>query len=543
MSETSNNSHELLHPTPATPDHNLLIISDLHLSEGIHPSTKRFSRNEDFFFDEEFARFLAYYSDQSHGNDKPWHLIINGDFLDFLQVTSIDDADESHSRDPERPKYGLGCGEGETVHKLDRIMEGHKQFFKAMAKFIVKGHSVTIMKGNHDVEFHYMGVRDAFIKEMQDLCKQVASENAANMTTPLPPWGSLRFSDWFYYEPGLLWVEHGNQSDEQNCFRNWLEPLLPADPKRKDEIDLPFGSLFVRYLFNRVENEEPFADNIKPPTKFVSWFLLHHPIHFLNFARKDGLYMLKKIRRAWKRIPDSAYADRDAAHHTRLVKLASLWNIKEHVLENIDKLRATSVFRQGKHLQGKWKLMRGLIMCNLFFPLGVFFLFLTFLFSIVVVPLWVPLALFFWGVFLFVFLYPRGKKKKSNVLSDLVAEKAKEIFKHLDVRYVIMGHSHNADLQSIDNGGKNGKEYFNTGTWTKVFSEEERLIREENELVFVKIVREEGLKVELLKWEDNVDEPRRVKLFEDLEESRQRRRGTQAQHGKPSSRSGKGISA
>ena len=45
--------------------YDLLIVSDLHLSEGRRAETKKFSKNEDFFFDEEFARFLAYYQDQT----------------------------------------------------------------------------------------------------------------------------------------------------------------------------------------------------------------------------------------------------------------------------------------------------------------------------------------------------------------------------------------------------------------------------------------------------------------------------------------------
>jgi hypothetical protein len=39
-------------------EYHLLIVSDLHLSEGRSERTHRLSRNEDFFFDEEFARFL-----------------------------------------------------------------------------------------------------------------------------------------------------------------------------------------------------------------------------------------------------------------------------------------------------------------------------------------------------------------------------------------------------------------------------------------------------------------------------------------------------
>ncbi len=69
--------------------YDLLIVSDLHLSEGRSFDTKKISLNEDFFFDEEFARFLQFHARATAaGLSRKWHLIINGDFLDFLQVIS-----------------------------------------------------------------------------------------------------------------------------------------------------------------------------------------------------------------------------------------------------------------------------------------------------------------------------------------------------------------------------------------------------------------------------------------------------------------------
>src|SRR6266852_9045122 len=79
---------------PNLSEHDLLIVSDLHLSEGRDPDRKEFSRKEDFFSDEEFARFLAYHKrgTPDHPRELKWHLIINGDFLDFLQVTRVQGA-------------------------------------------------------------------------------------------------------------------------------------------------------------------------------------------------------------------------------------------------------------------------------------------------------------------------------------------------------------------------------------------------------------------------------------------------------------------
>ena len=62
----------------------LIVISDLHLSEGHRKESEKYSPHEDFFFDEEFSRFLLYLEDHR----KRWkkHLVIAGDMFDFLQL-------------------------------------------------------------------------------------------------------------------------------------------------------------------------------------------------------------------------------------------------------------------------------------------------------------------------------------------------------------------------------------------------------------------------------------------------------------------------
>ena len=226
--------------------YDLLIVSDLHLSEGRDPEKKKFSRNEDFFFDEEFSRFLSYYSDDARWQGKKWNLIINGDFLDFLQVTSTETDQESLQYlhvttreealprlgfDPRHLDYGFRCGPAGSVFKLLKIMNGHWQFFEALAEFIAAGNVVTIGKGNHDVEFHYDEVRSAFREKLRTMYfEKVGGERQTDGDRePAEIRGEfIRFLDWFYYEEGLLWVEHGNQYDGLNNFKYWLSPLMPS---------------------------------------------------------------------------------------------------------------------------------------------------------------------------------------------------------------------------------------------------------------------------------------------------------------------------
>ena len=95
-------------------------------------------------------------------------------------------------------------------------------------------------------------------------------------------------------------------------------------------------------------------------------------------------------------------------------------------------------------------------------------------------------------------------------------ERAARIAKSLGVQYVIMGHTHDAELYGLGDDGGLKREYFNTGTWTTVFSEEERLIRKPVEFIFVQGERVgNGLRLKLLEWNDGAGEPRLLKLFRD----------------------------
>jgi len=67
-------------PAPAE-DFNYLVVSDLHLSEAERNPAGRF-----FHFDEDFADFLRHYR-LSYVGSRRWRLIIDGDFVEFFQMT------------------------------------------------------------------------------------------------------------------------------------------------------------------------------------------------------------------------------------------------------------------------------------------------------------------------------------------------------------------------------------------------------------------------------------------------------------------------
>ncbi|HET7854786.1 MAG TPA: hypothetical protein VFM04_10060, partial [Candidatus Methylomirabilis sp.] len=257
----------------------LLIVSDLHLSEGWDEETKHLSRNEDFFFDTAFSRFLARYTEDASRGGYRLRLIIPGDLVDFLQVTTVPpggtvDGERITGRERE---LGLGTSPAHTCWKLRRIVSGHWVFFSALASFVSEGHDLIILPGNHDIEWVIPEVQAAFISE-------VASRAPAGTERGVGE--RIRFLPWFYLEPGLIYIDHGHQYDSINSFDYFLHPYLPDG-----RIDLPAGSFFVRYLFNRVELSYPFADNMKPSSAFLRWAL----------TRLEGLRNLPKyIRFFWE---------------------------------------------------------------------------------------------------------------------------------------------------------------------------------------------------------------------------------------------------
>ena len=170
----------------------LIIVSDLHLSAGYEPRLGTFDRNEDFFYDEAFARFLAHLRRRAADEGRRWRLVLLGDVFDFLQV-DLRRAEVAH--DP------LDRSEGVTITKLERIARGHPGFFAALGEFAAAGFPVDVLPGNHDIEL----IRPATQERFKALVGEAAGwpEAAAAIT----------FSPWVYYVPGMVYAEHGHQYD------------------------------------------------------------------------------------------------------------------------------------------------------------------------------------------------------------------------------------------------------------------------------------------------------------------------------------------
>ena len=510
-----------------------LVVSDLHLSEGRNPRTGWIDPREDFLFDDDFADFLEFHASSREWAGVSWTLIIAGDFVDFLQVTDTptDRPDLKKEGD-----YGLVTGPEESAWKMRRTMKGHPVFFRALAEFASR-HRVIIVSGNHDAEFFYPQVRSELVDGLKSLGSSPDQPGISD--------DRINFCPWFWFD-GDIYVEHGHQYDPVNAFPSALNPLLQAADKQPCEkparIFFPLGSIFVRYLFNRVETSTPFADNIKPPTRFIGWFIRNHPLRALLFLLTDGERMLRMIRKSRRlphsaggRIPPSPEAVRcareqgpggrrpgDAGSWPGLVQ--QLERLQEApYLAGTDKPASSFLLL----LLGRWKML-ALLSVLLSFNLAA----LGILFS----PLWslmIPLhasesqllqdllewtrntqaPLIFllmqavaWGV---LYLLMSRHRKQHNC-PKVQRDKAAGIAEILHPEYIIMGHCHQTDLSRLS-----GSQYVNTGTWTSIFNYDCEPFREENEFTYARIVSCSGKKsMDLMKWERRGGVGRRANLID-----------------------------
>ena len=107
----------------------------------------------------------------------------------------------------------------------------------------------------------------------------------------------------------------------------------------------------------------------------------------------------------------------------------------------------------------------------------------------------------------------------SKFFQDDIFEKVRpKIKEHLkDVQIIVFGHTHDADIKVCK-----GKEYtyFNTGTWTPVFSEEDRITREQKQFAFVRVSKKARKKPEgeLLQWNHCLQKAEKLILFEPEDE-------------------------
>ncbi len=221
------------------------VISDLHLCEAEKvnsrfPLWKKYKTRE-FFFDDAFRLFVEQIVAMAGGAQV--ELVLNGDIFDFDSVLLL----------PEQPPYrvswlekarGLFPEEPKSVYKIEQILKDHDVWVDALRWFVLRGHRVVFVVGNHDIELQWRSVQNFLIEAL---------------SLPEEYRDNIRFCEWFYISNSDTLIEHGNQYDPY-CL--CIDPINPFIRRyNKIEIRLPFGNVACRYLTNGMGFFNPHIDS------------------------------------------------------------------------------------------------------------------------------------------------------------------------------------------------------------------------------------------------------------------------------------------
>lgn len=271
------NTKEFQHVHDFSASDYTIIISDLHLTQEHitdpdNPLWKKYLTRE-FFFDATFRDFLEHIdqkiADENPGKKPIVELILNGDIFDFDSVTAI----------PDEPPYkitwlesrrGLFPEEVKSVFKLDIILRDHKEWFDALRRFILKGHRVIFITGNHDLELLFPQVQERLID---------------SLSLPEEYKHHVRFCDWFYISNKDTLIEHGNQYDPFCVCQNPIHPMIRK--YNRIEMRIPFGNLATRYMINGMGFFNPYVD-----TGFIMTIKDYLTLFFKYMARKQPFLVI-----------------------------------------------------------------------------------------------------------------------------------------------------------------------------------------------------------------------------------------------------------
>ncbi len=497
------------------PQHDIVIVSDLHLGRGLNPKTRRFYRLEAFFYDDDFEEFCKWLVEDAATRKTTIKLVFNGDTFDLLRI------------EPEEPGpgasmslrlYGPMITPATAAYTMADILEGHPNFVRGIARVLAAGHRVVFLPGNHDREIQWQPVqnclRRAVLKQVRELGSDKANEDRASER--------LLFEPWFHHEPGRIWIEHGNQYDPDNAFEFHLRSNIDRESVPQTEQDSPMGSFFQRYLYNKFGTITFIVPSGRANVRYFRWLLINKPRLLAKVATSHLPFFLQVLRRIAK---SGRKTDRlRVQHEAELKDLAETSKIGD-TLFDIDKLK---IVRGGAAVFGKGIMLRivkaiamvmllTLLVAGLYFAgfhaisqmqagfglKALLFLSLNLLFILLVIV----------GI-LFLLLRGSSTGPPSRPLRDA----AKFIGQSLDVPIVTFGHTHDEVVWSLRDREDATEDdvpwYYNTGTWIAVFTHDQLLPRERVQYTFLRV---KGDDAQLLYWSPGRHQAVPVVLIEEMD--------------------------
>jgi len=431
---------------------NYILFSDVHLGadliQHVRPWTmenlKQVAR-----IDRDLAAMLDHYRERADP-ERPWTLIIAGDLVDFIGMSIAPGGSEQleTTLTDEEVVHGLGSAADHAAQKMRAVAARHFMVFDRLARFVAAGHRLVLVRGNHDIDFHWEPARRAFVDAIgaRYLEQGGDAEALAEFST------RVEFYPWFYYVEGLLYVEHGHQFDAMCNYAHLLAPVSPADPRR---LSWSFSDWLLRTVSRPTRG---LASEGHDGFGFTHYIRMAASMGVMGALRLGARYLsaiAAGIRAGREHLTEAAKVIR-AEHERGVGDLARRMRLSREKLSALSDLWPTPVTR------GALSVMR-----SVFFDRIVVFA-LALLLGIVApaagAPWWLSLSLAA-ALVLGVTAYSVGSapRRAADVNpSSAMLRAAARIKKLLPARFVVMGHTHQPMLERIDAEST----YVNLGNWS-----------------------------------------------------------------------------
>jgi UDP-2,3-diacylglucosamine pyrophosphatase LpxH len=426
--------------------HDYLLFSDVHLGADLvqHARPWTVARlREVLRLDRDLAAMLDHYRASARPG-RPWRLIIAGDLVDFvgMSIAAIEGEALARPMDPEERDHGLGCAEDRAAYKMRAVVRRHRLVFERLAAFVADGHSLVIVRGNHDVEFYWEAATNAFVEALLEHAGAFADDAARDDFL-----GRIEFRPWFYYVEGLLYVEHGHQYDANCAYHHHLAPLSPRDPNR---IDYSFSDVLLRYIVRPTRGMSSEGHENKNLAYYLTMAFSMGVGGCARLGYRFFRAVFELVRRWRAQVSEAAQAIR-VEHERRMTMVADRFRL------SLDKLATLASFG-ARPVTGDLGVILSSVFLDVVVAGGTGALGLTLLGVFGVVDL---MHLPFGALALVVALYVWMRRSRVADARDALRAGAARVAQLLPARFVVMGHTHLPLMERLTEACT----YVNLGGW------------------------------------------------------------------------------
>lgn len=421
--------------------HNLLVLSDVHLGSDLvqharpdAPARSSASSRRDH----ELVALLHHYRERPQ-DEKPWRLVIAGDFIDFagMSVSGLPDELATEPTEEERA-HGLGSASDHTLIKLRHVAAHHRDVFAELAQFVAAGNSLVIVRGNHDVDLHWEAVQAEF--------RAILAGHAAGSGD------RVEFADWFYYEEGLVYIEHGHQYDDYCSYDHVLHPVLPSDPRRSYP---SVSDVLLRYVVRPTRGMLESGHDSAGALDYLRFGARLGVRGLLDLGRRFALAVVCLITLWREHFSDAGQWVRQE-HERKMALLAEARHI------SLIKLRALASLQRPPVTRSLLRLLAGVMLDRVAVALASVVALTWLLVARWTPTLGVSIGVCLVGLALTAWLW--GRTRATLDASDSLRAGAAAVAGLFPAALIVMGHTH---LPEMTRRARSGATYVNLGAWAE----------------------------------------------------------------------------